>query len=342
MNLLYSNPAVTANGSAERPRHLVVAVNPESRRGGGKAAGAATVAALREAGYAVTEVSESSYAQLRLLTGNALDGRPLDSRPLDSQARVGSATSAGGRDKVDALIVVGGDGMMSMAVNLVGDSGLPVGLIPSGSGNDWARDLGIPWRNRSAAIRNLLAALEMPPRLVDTVRVRRDGADDVWVAGMICAGFDAVVNAEANSMRWPRGASRYRLATLRVLHKLKPISYRLEIDGVAMNTVASVVTISNVGSIGGGIAVSPQARIDDGKIDVFVLAPVSPLNFLRLLSKASNGSHLFDRRVSIYRAERIRIEAEGVIAFADGESLGPLRLDVEVVPHSLRVLAPLP
>lgn len=300
------------------PKRLVVAINPSASFGSRRDAGPAVVAALRAAGYEVTALTEASFAELRTAAEIALATTP------------------------DALIVVGGDGMVSLATNLLAETGIPLGIVPSGTGNDVSRGLGIPFGDLTAAIRHLLDALERPPRPIDAVRVSRNGEHALWYAGVLSAGFDAVVNERANQMRWPRGASRYNLAILRELVVLKPRSYRLVIDGVELETRAVLISIANNTSFGGGMLITPSGLLDDGQLDVFIVAPMSRTGLLRIFPRVFKGTHVTDPRVSIQRATRVSIAAEGIVAYADGERVGALPLDVEVVPGALLVLAPRP
>jgi diacylglycerol kinase (ATP) len=176
--------------------------------------------------------------------------------------------------------------------------------------------------------------------VIDAGRVTEADGRTTWFACVLSAGFDAVVNERANLMRWPRGRSRYNLALLRELAVLKPIAYRLTLDGVVSETRAVLVAVGNNVSLGGGMRVVPDAKLDDGLLDVLVVQPLSRTAFLRIFPRVFKGTHVSDVRVSITHARSIRIEADAVVAYADGERIGPLPIDVELVPGALRVLAP--
>ena len=126
------------------------------------------------------------------------------------------------------------------------------------------------------------------------------------------------------------------------LAKLKPITYDLTLDGVKTTTKAALIAIGNGVSLGGGMKITPDAKLDDGLLDVLVVQPVSRIAFVRIFPRVFKGEHLTDRRVSVVRAQRVVISSPGIAAFADGERLGLLPIEVEVVPNALRVLAPLP
>lgn len=305
------------NGRMTTPRlqRIVVAINPSASFGKGRAVGPAVVQTLRAAGHQVQAITEPSWDDLL------------------GQARLAVAGSP------DAFVIVGGDGMVNLAANLLAMTRIPLGIVPSGTGNDMSRTLGIPVGDTEAAVRLLLDALQRPPRTIDLGRATPDGAEPRWFACSLSAGFDAVVNERANGMRHPRGPSRYNLAMLIELAVLKPIVYRLSFDGVVHDETGTLVTVGNGRSIGGGMMVTPDAELDDGLFDVMVVRRLTRIQFLRLFPSVFKGTHLGDPRVAIHRAKTVRIEAAGVVAYADGERLGAMPVDIEIVPGALRVLA---
>ncbi|HSP75295.1 MAG TPA: diacylglycerol kinase family protein [Cryobacterium sp.] len=237
---------------------------------------------------------------------------------------------------VDALVVVGGDGMVSLGTNLLAGTERPLAIVPCGTGNDVARGLGIPVDDTDAAIRHLLEALSRPPRAIDAARVRC-GDTTSWFAGVLSAGFDAVFNERANRMRRPRGRSRYTLAMLLVLATFRPISYRLTVDGRPRQVRAMLISVANNVSIGGGMRIAPGAVIDDGVLDLFIVSPLSRVGFLRVFPKVFSGTHTTLPQVEITRCRSIRIEADRVVAYADGERIGALPVQIDVVPGALLV-----
>lgn len=273
---------------------------------------------LRAAGHEVTGLLRSSLADLR------------------SAARV--ALSSG---SYDALIVVGGDGMVHFGADCVAGTALPLGVIPSGTGNDFARGVGVPLGDPAAAVDALLDALARPIRRIDAIRVTRaDGAEE-WVLGAVSAGFDALVSARANRMSRPRGASRYTVAMLRELAGLKPLRYRLTIDGVTSEEEAVLLAVANNGFIGGGMHIAPDALLDDGELDLLLVRPLGRLRFLTLFPRVFSGRHAGLPQVRLERVRRVRIDSPDPLpVFADGESLGTLPVDLEVVPGAVSLLAP--
>ena len=302
-------------------KKLVVVINPSASFGNRRSVGPALVSTLRGLGHEVTSLTEPSFAELNEAARKAIAKKP------------------------DAFIVVGGDGMVSLGVNLLAKTKVPLGIVPSGTGNDMARALGIPFDNTEAAVETLVAALAAGPRTIDAGLIRHVSESgekkETWFACALSAGFDAVVNERANTMTRPKGPSRYIIALVLELITLKPIEYALTLDGVVTTTKAALISIGNGVSLGGGMKITPDAKLDDGLLDVLVVQPLGRVAFMRIFPRVFKGEHVTDPRVSIYRAKRVAIASPGVAAFADGERLGLLPIDVEVVPNALRVLAPL-
>ncbi|HWK19182.1 MAG TPA: diacylglycerol kinase family protein [Microbacteriaceae bacterium] len=313
-------------------RRLVVAINPNASFGKARDAGPRAVELLRAAGHEV--------------------------RPL--VAPTGTLLAERAREEVeagaDALVVVGGDGMVHLAANILAETDTPLGLIPTGTGNDLAKGLGLPEHSVEAAVEALLAALEREPIVLDTgiVEWGEAGArDSRRFVGAVSCGFDAIVNERANAMRHPKGQSRYTLAILRELVALRPIPYRIEFDGQVLELDGALVSVANNRSLG-GMLITPDASMTDGLLDLFVVRSLSRTAFLRIYPKVYRGEHVSDPRVQIIRASRIRVglrsdarsslrersEPTGIVGYADGERLGPLPVDVRVVPASLRCYAP--
>jgi diacylglycerol kinase (ATP) len=303
--------------STTTPRRLIVAINPTAAFGRHHGAGAAASEILAAAGHTVIEVRQPNYELLR--------------REVEREVHAVDAPERA------ALIVVGGDGMVSLGVNAVAETGIPLGIVPVGTGNDTARNIGMPIGDPARAARMILAALDGPPAVMDAGKVVH-GPHTTWVFGAVSAGFDAAVNERANFMSWPNNERRYTIAVVRELLTFRAPRYRVVVDGQQQEFSAMLVAVANHASIGGGMRIAPGAEMDDGLLDLFVVDRMSKLRFLRVFPKVFKGEHTELPEVRLEKVRSVRIEAAGVVAYADGERVGPLPVEVTVVPGAVRLL----
>lgn len=234
-------------------------------------------------------------------------------------------------DEYDRLLVIGGDGMMHHAINemttFVTDNQVPIALIPSGTGNDFARALGLDIK---FPLRNIDTFLTTPPVRVDLGEVngRRFGA--------ICStGFDSLVNERANAMSWPKGKRKYDIAMLQELPRFKARNYQINIDGKNLDVNAMLIAVGNGSSYGGGMKVCPDAQLDDGLLDVMILHPVPKIEFLKIFPKVYSGAHVEHPKVEILRGQSITITGDA-ITYADGERISPTPVRINALPGALK------
>ena len=249
-----------------------------------------------------------------------------------------AAAVAGELDGADAVLVAGGDGTVNLVANVLAGTGVPLGVIPAGTGNDAARLLGVPLGSVPGAVEVALAALDAPPKALDLGLVEWDGGQRHFLA-VASAGFDARVNERANSWRWPRGTAKYTLALLRELATFRPIPFELTVDGTPRSERAMLVSVANGPSLGGGMRVAPEARADDGVLDLFVVRPLTRLALLRVFPKVFRGQHVGHPAVDLSRGYKVALGGPGVVVYADGERIAPAPVTISVVPGALSVLA---
>ncbi len=291
-------------------RQLAVLVNPTSGKGRGAKLLDPVADLLRRAGAVV----------------DVVQGRDADEAFDRLRDRVASG--------VDGVVAVGGDGLVNLALQVVGGTGVPLGIVPAGTGNDIARSLGL-------AIDDPLAAAGLVAR-GHTRTVDLGRANGRWFAGVLGSGFDSMVNERANRMTWPRGRSRYNLAILAELRTFRPVPFVLDFEGETWHTEAMLVAVGNGSSYGGGMRVCPGARLDDGLLDVTVLGPISKPEFIRVFPTVYKGTHVNHPAVRVRRARNVTLRADRVIAYADGERVSVLPLTCDSVPGALTVYAPGP
>lgn len=298
--------------------NVALLVNPTA--GKGRAAGLVA---------RVTERLRSSGCNVAILVGHdAEDAKALARRAV--------------ADGVDALVALGGDGMVHLALNVVVESATPLGIIPAGTGNDLANTLKLPTKDPVAAAALIADKLASGARPMDAVRITTPDQPDrppVWFGCVLGSGFDSRVNDRANRMSWPRGRMRYNLAILAELGVFKPIPFEIELDGEVWETEAMLVAVGNAKSYGAGMKVTPDAEVDDGLVDITVLGPVSKIEFLKAFPKVFKGTHKNHPAVTMHRAKTVSLAAKDVTVYADGEYIGELPIGCETVQGAVRVLA---
>ena len=252
-----------------------------------------------------------------------------DAADLQQQAK--GAARAG----YERILVAGGDGSAHAAVNALRGTQTALGVIPLGHGNDLARALGVPL-DPLAAVGSLLRA---PVVSMDVARV-----GDVVYACVAGVGLDAATNRRANA--WGgrlTGHTRYFLTALYTLASYWAIRVELTSDTESFSGEVMWVAIANTPNYGGGLPIAPQARLDDGVLDVCIIERISTPALLRLYPSILRGTHERSPHVRSFRARRVRLTApDGADLYGDGEFLGKLPLEISAEPAALRVLGRLP
>ncbi|MDQ2798004.1 MAG: sphingosine kinase, partial [Actinomycetota bacterium] len=243
-------------------RRIALIVNPAS--GVGRAARIASAVADRLGAAATVEVHQGSS--------------PAESTRLISAVA----------DACDAVVVLGGDGIVHLAAQSLALGDTPLGVIPAGTGNDVADSLGLP-ADPLAAADAVLTALD-----ADSVRRIDLGRTDEgrWWVTVLCAGFDSAVNERANRMRWPKGPRRYDISIGVEILRLAPRPFRLELDGVELDTPAMLVAVGNGPQYGGGKRITHGAEMDDGTFLITVVGPVGRMEFVKIAPKMATAGHI--------------------------------------------------
>ncbi|MFI6473284.1 diacylglycerol kinase [Streptomyces sp. NPDC050516] len=294
---------------------ITLFVNPTAGRGRGAHAAQPAASALRAAGFSV-----------RTVLGEDAD---------DALRRAREAVEGG----TGALITVGGDGMVNLALQAVAGTRTPLGVVAAGTGNDFARALRLPIRDPARA--GELAAQALKGAHIRDIDLGRTA--DRWFATVLASGFDSKVNDRGNRMRWPGGRFKYDLAMLAELAAFKPIPYKITLDdGETREIEATLVAVGNASSYGGGMRICADADLTDGLFDVTVVGDCSRATLLKVFPKVYKGTHLGHPKVTTHRVSSITLAADGMTGYADGERLGPLPLTAECVRAAVRVLAPVP
>ncbi|MGW1174918.1 diacylglycerol kinase [Kitasatospora sp. NPDC002543] len=241
-------------------------------------------------------------------------------------------------DGVDAVAVVGGDGMINLALQALAGTPVPLGVIPAGTGNDHAREYGLPIGDPEAAA-DVIAAGRT--RGVDLGRITGPDGAVRWYGSVLATGFDSLVSDRANRLRWPRGRMRYNLAIVAEFANLRPLPFRITLaDGTVVERDLTLAAVGNTRSYGGGMLMCPDALPDDGLLDVTLVDAMPRLRIARFFPTLFKGTHTTHPEVTTLRTESLRIESPGITAYADGEFIASLPVDVAVAKDALRILVP--
>lgn len=263
------------------------------------------------------------------LTELGLDHHVERTKSLEHARELAQEAAAQG----EIAVGFGGDGLIGAVADAIKDTSGVLGVLPGGRGNDFARVLGIP--------------LEPVPACA----VLRDGhvraldlgqVGEKTFIGIASCGFDSVANRIANETRVVRGNLVYAYGALRALAGWKPARFEVTLDNGESRVVTGyTVAAANSGAYGGGMMMAPDASLQDGLLDVVLVAHAPKLRFLRLLPTVFKGEHVKQSNVEVLRAREVRISAERPFTmYADGDPIAELPVTVRTLPAAVRVMVP--
>ena len=253
----------------------------------------------------------------------------------DLEAQVRSELSGG----MEQIIVAGGDGSVHEAINGIMLSGrdAALGLIPTGTGNDFAKAAQIPLDWEAAT--SLLAR-----RIADHARPRKIDLgimNDRYFANGAGIGLDAKVTEIARSYRWPIGDAVYLFAIFRtMIDEIATPAIEIESDNLRWHGPVTLVSVSNGPWIGGMFHIAPMAANDDGKLELLIAAPVTRRRIMQLLPKLMKGEHMNQPEITHASVRKVTIRAsEPLPSHLDGE-IQPMQssFDIELLPDALHLL----
>lgn len=255
----------------------------------------------------------------------------------DAQYLLAAAVEKG----TDAVVVTGGDGVITNALQVLAQSDVPLGIVPAGTGNDHAREFGIPTKDPEAAADIVVAGCT---ETIDLGRITsRTGVKDPikWFGTVAATGFDSLVTDRANRMTWPHGRMRYYLAMLAELSQLRLLPFRLVLDGKQeIEADLTMTAFGNTRSYGGGMLICPSADRSDGLLDLTMVRSQSRTKLVRFFPTAIKGTHVKLDEVTTARARTVEVECPGINVYADGDFACPLPAEIAAVPAALQVLRP--
>jgi YegS/Rv2252/BmrU family lipid kinase len=295
--------------SAHVARDVALIVNPSA--GGGRAAKAlpAVEARLRALGLGL-EVDAT--------------------RDMDHARELAAEAARAGR----TVVTLSGDGLVGCVAGVLREiPGAVLGVLPGGRGNDFARVVGIPL-DPEAACEVIAGGV---PRAIDLGE-----AGGKAFIGIASLGFDSDANRIANEAPARLGALVYVYGALGALIAWKPAEFGLEVDGERVEFSGWGIAMANSKAYGGGMFVAPDAKLDDGALDVVRLERTSKARFLRsVLPKVFKGQHIHEPSVHVLRGAEVRVEADRpFVVYADGDPVGELPMTFRALPGALQVLLP--
>jgi YegS/Rv2252/BmrU family lipid kinase len=291
-----------------RLRRVALIVNPSS--GGGKAA--KVLPAVEDA-----------------LRAGGVQFHTERTRSIEHVRELATAAHAAG----EVAVTLSGDGCVgAVAGALSGLEGATMGVLPGGRGNDFARVAGIPL-DAVEAVQVIVSGTPQPIDLGDV-----DGRPFVGIASL---GFDSVANELANRAPSQLGNLVYAYAALRAVATWEHARFTVTVDGETRTFRGWSVAVANSGAYGGGMLLAPDAKLDDGLLDVVLSEETSRRHFLASLPKVFKGTHVQDPRIHVLRGREITIDADKPFEiYADGDPIGVLPATVRVRPHAVQVLLP--
>ncbi len=238
----------------------------------------------------------------------------------------------------DAALIFGGDGTIHRHLPQLHKHNIPVLIVPKGRGNDFAKALGISdertalqaWRRFCDSGKNV--------KQIDLGLIRA-GTDEIFFCCVAGMGLDSAANARANRMpAWLGGFVGYLIAALRSVGSFVPVEVKINTAEGEMRRSILIVAVGNAPSYGGGMKVTPQARLDDSLLEVCVVGKMNKLKLLFCLPTVFFGEHVRIKQVECLQA---RIEsARPLDVYADGDYACQTPVEISLLPRSLRVIVP--
>jgi diacylglycerol kinase (ATP) len=254
-------------------------------------------------------------------------------------ACLAQSAAAAGRARI---FMLGGDGTVQVLLNAVaGFPDVALGILPAGGGNDLASALGLP----GDPVRAAELLLDGETCFLDAARVRTaDGIQRLYLGGG-GVGLDAEAARFASGVyKNLPGRGRYLFSAIRALWRFQPLTIRatsLSCEAHTLQADVLLLAILNTPSYGAGLRLAPEARTNDGKLDMVLLEDLPFLKILTLLPALAIRGTLHTKRLRHYHVDQIRIETQRPCLFhADGEILGWTPVEVAVIPQAIRMLCP--
>ncbi|MCS6950851.1 MAG: diacylglycerol kinase family lipid kinase [bacterium] len=240
-------------------------------------------------------------------------------------------------DGASIVVAAGGDGTCGeVAGGLVGTHAR-LGILPLGTGNDFARCVGIP-EDLQIAVENLFTG---KPRRIDLGLVE-NAAGKRYFINIAGCGFDAAVAHRVNrGFPFLRGTAAYVAAVLQTIVTFQPVSMRIRLDDHTVQHDALLCSVANAQYYGGGMRIAPFAQVDDGWLDVCIVRAVHKLEFVRMFPRVFSGTHITHPHFLMYRAKQVHVEStHPVPVLIDGDVVGTTPVQFYLHPGAIEAILP--
>lgn len=263
--------------------------------------------------------------------------RGADAHVLTRSGEATSVAQDAAREGYDRIVVAAGDGTLNEVINGIGDSGVALGLVPLGTGNVFASELGLD----ANSLEHSLAVINAGK----TRRIDLGKAGDRRFLAMCGFGFDAeVVQSVPTRAKGMFGKLAYAPMFVRESVRCRPSQFTLVLDGEkTIHTEAYNVILCNSASYAPNFQLAPDARTDDGLLDLLIFGsdPAMKLKFLGWASQSLISGAVADSSAEHYRAKSVRVDADPVVKMQlDGDVRGESGIDIEVLPNALNLIVP--
>ncbi len=293
---------------------ITALTNPHSGHGAAVAASQHAMARLQHHGVEVIEIVGENVEDARYLLAAAVE------------------------KGTDAVVVTGGDGVISNALQVLARTDVPLGIIPAGTGNDHAREFGIPTKDPEAAADVIIDGWT---ETIDLGRIRDRRVSTKWFGTVAATGFDSLVTDRANRMTLAAWSAALLRRDAGRAVTVEELPFRLVLDGTQeIETDLTLMAFGNTRSYGGGLQICPNADPSDGLLDITMVSAGTRTKLVRFFPTAMKGTHVELDEVTTARAKTIYVECPGINVYADGDFACLLPAEISAVPAALQILRP--
>ena len=244
--------------------------------------------------------------------------------------------------QAEAALIFGGDGTIHRHLPEVIKAGLPLLVVPFGSGNDFAHAVGVHSQQAALAAWRRFVETKANVRAIDLGVIREANGDEHIFCCVAGTGLDAVAARKAGKMpTWMRARGGYIVAAVRTLLTYRAQRITVNAETGEISAPSMFVAVANAPTYGDGMRIAPSAKLEDGQLDVIFVHGMGKLRLLRLIPTVFSGAHMQEPEVASLRAPALRLETERPQdVYADGEYVAQTPVDITVLPKALRVIVP--